>query len=420
MNSGINKLKILNDPVHGFIKIPTAFIYDLLEDPWFQRLRFIKQLGLTDMVYPGATHSRFLHSLGALHLMNQALAGLRKKNIQISDEEYEAALIAILCHDLGHGPFSHSLEFNISGKISHEDISLVVMKILNEKYRGKMERAISMYNGTYPRRFFNDLISSQLDMDRLDYLLRDSFYTGVIEGSVGSDRIISMLNTSDNRLVVEEKGVYSIEKFLIARRFMYWQVYMHKTVLAADQMLKRIINRARFLIESNKNVRSTVPVDYFIRTGIQREEIMNFQNREFAGMFFKLDDNELISSVRQWVDNEDSILSDLAEAFLYRRLPSIVLSDQPFGEAVINEKKEALNKLNDFRSGDTASYIYTGCISNLTYAPAAPSIKILMKDGSLKELTELSNILRHEVLSKNNTRYYLCYPKDLRDHVEIV
>ena len=418
VNSGINKLKILNDPVHGFIKIPTAFIYDLLEDPWFQRLRFIKQLGLTDMVYPGATHSRFLHSLGALHLMNQALAVLRNKGIQISDGEYEAALIAILCHDLGHGPFSHSLEFNISGKISHEDISLVVMKILNEKYRGEMERAISMYSGTYPRKFFNDLISSQLDMDRLDYLLRDSFYTGVIEGSVGSDRIISMLNTSDNRLVVEEKGVYSVEKFLIARRFMYWQVYMHKTVLAADQMLKRIISRARFLIESGKPVRSTVPVDYFIRTGIHREDILNFQNREFAGMFFKLDDNELISSVRQWVENDDRILSDLAEAFLYRRLPAIVLSDQPFGEGVINEKKEALSRLQDFRSEDTGSYIYKGCISNLTYAPAAPSIKILMKDGSLKELTELSNILRHEVLSKNNTRYYLCYPKDLRDPVE--
>jgi len=415
VNSGINKLKILNDPVHGFIKIPTAFIYDLLEDPWFQRLRFIKQLGLTDMVYPGATHSRFLHSLGALHLMSQALAGLRKKGIDISDEEYEAALIAILCHDLGHGPFSHSLEFNISGKISHEDISLVVMRILNEKYRGKMERAISMYSGTYPRKFFNDLISSQLDMDRLDYLLRDSFYTGVIEGSVGSDRIISMLNTSDNRLVVEEKGVYSIEKFLIARRFMYWQVYMHKTVLAADQMLKRIISRARFLIEKGKNVRSTIPVDYFIRTGIQREEILNFQNREFAGMFFKLDDNELISSVRQWVENDDRILSDLAESFLYRRLPSIVLSDHPFGKGMTDEKMESLSRLNDFRSEDTDSYIYTGCISNLTYAPAAPSIKILMKDGSLKELTELSNILRHEVLSKNNTRYYLCYPKDLRD-----
>ncbi len=417
MDTGINKLKILNDPVHGFIKIPSEFIYDLLEDPWFQRLRFIKQLGLTDMVYPGATHSRFLHSLGTLHLMGHALSTLRMKDIDISNEEFEAALVAILCHDLGHGPFSHSLEFNISGKISHENISLLVMKILNEKYQGKMDMAIQMFSGTYYRNFFNDLISSQLDMDRLDYLLRDSFYTGVIEGSVGSDRIISMLNTSEDRLVVEEKGVYSIEKFLIARRFMYWQVYMHKTVLAADQMLKRIINRARFLIESSNTVKSTVPVDYFIRTKINREELLNSGNKDFACMFFKLDDNELISSVRQWAENGDPILSNLAKAFLYRRLPAIELSDQPFREAVINAIKGSLKGLNDFRSQDTGSYVYTGCISNLTYAPASPSIKILKKDGSLKELTELSSILKHETLSKNTTRYYLCYPKDIRDIV---
>jgi len=417
VDTGTNKFKILNDPVHGFIKIPSEFIYDLLEDPWFQRLRFIKQLGFADMVYPGATHSRFLHSLGALHLMGQALSTLRMKDIDISNEEFEAALVAILCHDLGHGPFSHSLEFNISGRISHEDISLSVMKILNEKYAGKMDMSIQMYSGTYHRKFFNDLISSQLDMDRLDYLLRDSFYTGVIEGSVGSDRIISMLNTSGNRLVVEEKGVYSIEKFLIARRFMYWQVYMHKTVLAADQMLKRIISRARFLIDGGKNVKSTVPVDYFIRTRIDREELLKSGNKDFAGMFFKLDDNELISSIRQWAENEDKILSGLAKAFLYRRLPAIELSDQPFSEELINSIKESLTGLNDFRSQDPGSYIYTGGVSNLTYAPAAPSIKILKKDGSLKELTELSSILKHEVLSKSTTRYYLCYPKDIRDIV---
>ncbi|MDT8401777.1 MAG: HD domain-containing protein [Bacteroidales bacterium] len=415
MARGTNKLKILNDPVHGFIKIPSEFIYDLLEDPWFQRLRFIKQLGLTDMVYPGATHNRFLHSLGALHLMGQALNTLRKKKAEISDDEFEAALVAILCHDLGHGPFSHSLEFNISGKISHEDISLLVMKILNEKFAGKMDMAIQIFSGTYHKKFFGDLISSQLDMDRLDYLLRDSFYTGVIEGSVGSDRIISMLNTSGNRLVVEEKGVYSIEKFLIARRFMYWQVYMHKTVLAADQMLKKILGRARFLIENGETVRSTVPVDYFIRSRLDSEEILKLQNREFAKMFFKLDDNEIISSIRQWAGNGDTILSDLSKSFLYRRLPAIELSDQPFPEASINNVKSALKGSDDFRSQDAESYIFSGCISNLTYAPAAPSIKILKKDGSLRELTELSSILRHEALSKSNTRYYLCYPKDLKD-----
>ena len=414
MDPGINKLKILNDPVHGFIKIPFEFIFDLLEDPWFQRLRYIKQLGLTDMVYPGATHSRFLHSLGALHLMGQALTTLRKKEIKISNEEFEAALIAILCHDLGHGPFSHSLEFNISGKISHEDVSLVIMNILNKKYNGRMDLAIEMFTGKYHRIFFNDLISSQIDMDRLDYLLRDSFYTGVIEGSVGSDRIISMLNIVDNRLVVEEKGVYSIEKFLIARRFMYWQVYMHKTVLTADQMVKRIISRARYLILNGQQVNSTAPVDYFLRTKINRQQLLEGNNNEFAGMFFKLDDSELISSLRQWTENTDRVLSDLAKAFLYRRLPAIELSDKPFPESGMNTIIDILKGMNDFRSQDIGSYVYTGCISNITYAPSAPSIKIMKKDGSLREVTEVSSILRHETLSKSTNRHYLCYPKDIR------
>ncbi len=414
MNPGINKLKILNDPVHGFIKIPCEFIFDLLEDPWFQRLRFIKQLGLTDMVYPGATHSRFLHSLGALHLMVQALATLRKKGVEINDEEFEAALIAILCHDLGHGPFSHSLEFNISGKISHEDISLVIMNILNRKYNNRLDMAIEMFNGKYHRKFFNDLISSQIDMDRLDYLLRDSFYTGVIEGSVGSDRIISMLNTADNRLVVEEKGVYSIEKFLIARRFMYWQVYMHKTVLSADQMLKRIIRRARHLIMNGHQVHSTTAVDYFLKTKIDLKELVEGKNKEFSEMFFKLDDSELISSLRQWTENTDKILSDLAKAFLHRRLPAIELSDAPFPESDITRITDILKGMNDFRMHDTDSYVYTGCVSNITYAPRAPGVKILQKDGSLREVTEVSSILRHETLSKSNVRYYLCYPKDVR------
>ena len=414
MNPGINKLKILNDPVHGFIKIPCEFIFDLLEDPWFQRLRFIKQLGLTDMVYPGATHSRFLHSLGALHLMVQALATLRKKKVEINEEEFEAALIAILCHDLGHGPFSHSLEFNISGKISHEDISLVIMNILNRKYNNRMDMAIEMFNGKYPRKFFNDLISSQIDMDRLDYLLRDSFYTGVIEGSVGSDRIISMLNTADNRLVVEEKGVYSIEKFLIARRFMYWQVYMHKTVLSADQMLKRIIRRARHLIMNGHQVMSTTAVDYFLKTKIDLKELVEGKNKEFSAMFFKLDDSELISSLRQWTENPDKILSDLAKAFLNRQLPAIELSDTPFPQSAIIRITDILKGMNDFRMHDTDSYVYTGCVSNITYAPRAPGVKILQKDGSLREVTEVSSILRHETLSKSNVRYYLCYPKDVR------
>ncbi|MBS0012022.1 MAG: HD domain-containing protein [Bacteroidales bacterium] len=414
MKPGINKLKILNDPVHGFIKIPSEFIYDLVEDAWFQRLRFIRQLGLTEMVYPGASHSRFLHSLGAMHLMGLALTCLRTKGVSISDEECESALVAILCHDLGHGPFSHSLEFNISGSISHEDISLIIMNILNEKYRGRMDMAIEMFSGKYKRRFFNDLISSQIDMDRLDYLLRDSFYTGVIEGSVGSDRIISMLDTAGERLVVEEKGVYSIEKFLIARRFMYWQVYMHKTVLAADQMLKRIIRRAKYVSLEGKTLKSTTPVEYFLRTKINRQALLKGNYEEFAGMFFKLDDNELISSVRQWAECDDEILSDLARAFLYRRLPAIELSDKPIPDSRKDMISGLLKNLDDFRSKDTDSYVFSGSISNITYAPSSPSIQIMKKDGSLLGLTEVSSILRHETLSKSTTRHFICYPKDVR------
>lgn len=417
MDPGINKLKILNDPVHGFIKIPSEFLYDLIEDPWFQRLRFIRQLGLTDLVYPGATHSRFLHSLGTLYLMGEALTTLRKKGVRISDEEYEAALVAILCHDMGHGPFSHSLEFNISGRVGHEEISLLIMNILNKKYSGRLDLALEMFSGSYSRKFFNDLISGQVDMDRLDYLLRDSFYTGVIEGSVGSDRIISMLNIAGDRLVVEEKGVYSIEKFLIARRFMYWQVYMHKTVLAADQMLKRIIGRARDLISRGEELSSTASVEYFLRTRIDSRELLDGGIEGFPGMFFKLDDSEVIASIRLWADNSDRVLSDLAKAFIFRRLPAIRLSDKPFTEEQTGNVADALRGLKDFRSEDISSYVYTGSVSNLAYAPSAPSIRIMKRDGSLSELTELSGILRHEALSKSTTRFFLCYPKDLRDKI---
>ncbi len=410
MNSATNKLKILNDPVHGFIRIPFEFIYDLVEDPWFQRLRYIRQLGLTDMVYPGATHSRFSHSLGAMHLMNQALTTLRYKNVEISDSEFEAALVAILCHDIGHGPLSHSLEFNIYGDVSHEKVSLAIMELLNEKYGGKLDMAIDMFTGNYPRLFFNELISSQMDMDRLDYLLRDSYYTGVIEGSVGSERIIGMLNTAGGRLVVEEKGIYSIEKFLIARRFMYWQVYMHKTVLAADQLIRRITERARLLIENGEKVLSAEAVDYFLRKRTGSDQPV----KDFAGVLFGLDDNELITSVRMWSGNKDRVLSDLSDAFIKRRLPAIELSDSEIAASRQEELTEKLNILNDYRSQDPGSYVYSGSISNMTYAPSSPSIRILGKDGSLRDLSQVSGILKHETLSQITRKYFVCFPKDLR------
>lgn len=420
MSNSANRHKIINDPVHGFIDIPPGLIYGLVQHPIVQRLRYIKQLGLSEYVYPGATHSRFQHSLGSLHLMGKALDALRQKGIDISQEEDEAARAAILLHDIGHGPFSHALEYNLLNNVSHEEMSLALMKRLNDESGGELSLAISMFRGDYERKFFHDLISSQIDMDRLDYLVRDSFYSGVIEGSVGADRIIKMVNVCNNRLVVDEKGIYSIEKFLIARRFMYWQVYMHKTVVSAEKMLNKIIERVKQLILSGIDVESTPPVDYLLRNPADSgmlgpgKEIEN----ALAEKYLDLDDNELVSSLRMWKSSNDRVLSDLSGRLLSRNLFAIELTQAPTDKERISRLLRAAGDLPGMNGADTGYYVYSGDVSNRTYAPAAPRVQILTKSGELKELTEVSDMLNHEALSGEIKKYYLCFPKELRKKIQ--
>jgi HD superfamily phosphohydrolase len=419
VTKGINKRKIINDPVHGFISVPGDFIYDLIQNPFFQRLRYIRQLGLTDNVFPGASHTRFLHSLGALHLIGQAVSTLKSKGVDITVREEEALQAAILLHDIGHGPFSHALESLITEGVNHEELSLFVMNILNRNLKGRLSLAIEMFRGTYDRHFFHDLISSQIDMDRLDYLLRDSFYTGVIEGSVGADRIIKMLNVSDNRLVVDEKGIYSVEKFLIARRLMYWQVYMHKTVVSAEKLLVAIVRRARELVSSGVALQSAGPVSFFLENRISREmlEAGNSAGNSVADNFLSLDDNEMMSSVRMWSRSKDTVLSLLSSRLLKRELFAIELRRSPFEDEVISNLAGRAEKLFKLNPGEGNNLVFSGAVSNMTYAPSAPRVRIMDKKGLINEITEVSDILDHKALSREITKYFLCYPKELRGPV---
>lgn len=417
MDSLTNKRKIINDPVYGFIRIPGDFIFDLIEHPWFQRLRNIKQLGLTSFVYPGANHSRFQHALGALHLMDMAIDTLRSKGIEISSTEEEAAYIAILLHDAGHGPFSHALENSIIGGITHEDISLLLMQKLNEKYGGKLDLAIRIFNGTYIRNFFHELVSGQIDMDRLDYLRRDSFFTGVIEGSVGSDRIIRMLNVVDDSLVIDEKGIYSLEKFLIARRLMYWQVYMHKTVLASESLLVKLFKRAKEVAMTGNELYATPAMKFFLYNQIGRDDLT--EERDFtpgiiASHFTRLDDSDILVSAKYWVDHSDKVLSDLAGRLNRRDLFAIELQNSPFPDERVKELRVMAGGLMSVDPDLEDYYVYTDSISNLTYAPDAPEVKILLKSGRTEDISAVSQMFDHRFLSEGNTKYFLCYPKECR------
>ncbi|MCD4770497.1 MAG: HD domain-containing protein [Bacteroidales bacterium] len=412
----LKRNKIINDPVHGFISVPGGLIYNLVEHPFFQRLRYIKQLGLTEFVYPGATHSRFQHSLGALHLMGLAIQTLRQKSIDISIEEEEAVLVAILLHDIGHGPFSHALEHIFINRAGHEEMSLLIMRILNEKYNGRLDLAIDMFLGNYSRQFFHDLISSQIDMDRLDYLVRDSFFSGVIEGSVGSGRIIEMLNVSDNRLVVDIKGIYSIENFLIARRLMYWQVYMHKTVVSAERLVISMINRVKELIRAGVTIPATPVVKYFLEKNYGSGDVKKVTPlaKEIAARFLSLDDNEMLSSVRMWRESSDIVLSDLSRRIIERDLLAIELDNDPFDKKKIDQYTILAKDLMGSDHGATGYYVFTGSVSNRAYAPSAPSVKIMDKDGNLRKFTEVSDMFDHKSLSRKITKFFLCYPKEIR------
>ncbi len=413
----INKRKIINDPVYGFINIPYDLIFDLFEHPWFQRLRNIRQLGLTSFVYPGANHSRFQHCLGAMHLMETALRTLKSKGIDISIEEEQATLAAILLHDIGHGPFSHALENSIISGITHEDMSLLLMKKLNEHLGGRLNMAIDIFRGNYGRKFFHDLIASQIDMDRLDYLRRDSFFTGVIEGSVGSDRIIRMLNVADDILVIDEKGIYSLEKFLIARRMMYWQVYMHKTVLSSETLLVNVLKRAKDVASAGKDLFATPALKFFLYNNIGPDELTGyglFTPGLVASNFTRLDDSDILSSAKYWADHSDKVLSDLSSRLMTRNLYAIELQNEPFlPERILDLSSKAVKYFNI--DSDLADYyVFSGSISNLTYTPEAPEIRILLKNGRTEDLAAVSDIFDHKVLSGKATKYYLCFPKECK------
>ena len=401
-----NKLKIINDPIYGFIHIPSTLVFDIIEHPYFQRLRRINQMALSYLVFPGAKHTRFEHVLGCVFLMQKTVEMLRFKGVQISDKEAEGLYIAILLHDIGHGPFSHAMEHSIVEGISHEEISLRFMQELNKVFNGKLETAIAMFQGTYPRKFMHQLISSQLDMDRADYLKRDSFYTGVAEGNINSERLISMLNVRNDELVVEEKGLYSVEKFLIARRLMYWQVYLHETSVAAEQILIRLLNRAKELVQQGQKLTMSTALAFFVKNKISKD---NF-SQEVLEMFARLDDTDIISAMKEWQFYPDAVLSKLSKMLLNRDLLKIKVRLNDFEEQKI-KRLQKLSLAKGIDEKDMKYFVFTGVMTNRAYNPEKEIIKILTKNGRVVELSKTSEAINLEPLSQVTERYYICYPK---------
>jgi HD domain protein len=401
-----NKLKIINDPIYGFIHIPSTLVFDIIEHPYFQRLRRINQMALSYLVFPGAKHTRFEHVLGCVFLMQKTVEMLRFKGVQISDKEAEGLYIAILLHDIGHGPFSHAMEHSIVEGISHEEISLLFMQELNKVFNGKLETAIAIFQGTYPRKFMHQLISGQLDMDRADYLKRDSFYTGVAEGNINSERLISMLNVRNDELVVEEKGLYSVEKFLIARRLMYWQVYLHKTSVAAEQILIRLLKRAKELEQQGQKLTMSTALAFFVKNKISKE---NF-SQEVLEMFARLDDTDIISAMKEWQFHPDIVLSKLSKMLLNRDLPKIKVRLNDFEEQKI-KRLQKLSLAKGIDEKDMKYFVFIGVMTNRAYNPEKEIIKILTKNGRVVELSKTSEAINLEPLSQVTERYYICYPK---------
>ena len=401
-----NKLKIINDPIYGFIHIPSTLVFDIIEHPYFQRLRRINQMGLSYLVFPGAKHTRFEHVLGCVFLMQKTVEMLRFKGIQISEKEAEGLYIAILLHDIGHGPFSHAMEHSIVEGISHEEISLRFMQELNKVFNGKLDTAIAIFQGTYPRKFMHQLISGQLDMDRADYLKRDSFYTGVAEGNINSERLISMLNVRNDELVVEEKGLYSVEKFLIARRLMYWQVYLHKTSVVAEQILIRLLNRAKELVKQGQELTMSTALAFFVKNKISKN---NF-SQEVLEMFARLDDTDIISAMKEWQFHPDVVLSKLSKMLLNRDLLKIKVRLNDFEEQKI-KRLQKLSVAKGVGEKDMKYFVFTGVMTNRAYNPGKEIIKILTKNGRVVDLTKTSEAINLEPLSQVTERYYICYPK---------
>ncbi len=406
-----NKRKIINDPVYGFIGIPGDLVFDIIEHPWFQRLRRIKQLGLTHLVYPAALHTRFQHALGAMHLMGQATEVLRQKGFDISDHEAESLDLAILLHDIGHGPYSHALEHSLIRGLSHEEISLVFMERLNVQFSGGLNTAIEIYKGNHPRRYLKKLVASQLDVDRLDYLKRDSFFTGVSEGVISTDRIIKMLNVAGEDLAVEAKGIYSVEKFIMARRLMYWQVYLHKTVLAAEHLLIRILKRARELSASGVPLFSTPALGFFLSHDTGRAELTG--DPEVLENFAAIDDSDIFTSLKVWCHHPDKVLSALSKKMVNRQLFRVIMQNEAFDEDRVAQLKQRCAKQFSLQVEETAYFVFTDEITNHAYNPLDDRIQIIQKDGRVCDITESSDQLNVNVLSKNIRKFFLCYPKEL-------
>ena len=402
-----NKLKILNDPIYGFITIPNELVFDIIEHKYFQRLRRISQMGLSYLVYPGAHHTRFQHALGCMHLMQKAVGVLRLKGVEISSEEEEALLIAILLHDIGHGPYSHAMEHSIVEGVSHETISCLFIEEMNEEFDYRLNLALEIFQGKHPRKFLCQLISSQLDMDRLDYLKRDSFYTGVAEGNINSERLISMLTVVDDELMVEEKGIYSVEKFLLARRLMYWQVYLHKTGVVAEQLLIRVLKRAKELVNSGEELFSSSALSFFLKNQKNSEEFSS----EMLSVFAQLDDYDILSAMKEWTQHEDFVLSNLCQMIINRDLLKIKLKKNPVQEEKLEKHLQKLQQKYAISEAEARYFVFSGDISNLAYKKEDEKIHILFKSGKITDVIRASDHFNLKALSRPVTKYYMCYPK---------
>ena len=402
------KSKIINDPVLGFLSFPEPELMRVIDHPWFQRLRNISQMGVAHTVYPGAVHSRFLHSLGACHLMGQALDELHFKGFDISPSERTAARLAILLHDVGHGPFSHALENSLLGDIHHEHVSRLIITKINQQFEGILDTALQIFDYAYPKKFLHQLVSSQLDVDRLDYLSRDSFYSGVSEGIIGSDRILKMLTVRNNELAVEEKGIYSIEKFIIARHIMYWQVYLHKTVLGAEMLLVNILKRAKELSLAGMKLEATEALSFFLNNHISKKDLLDDDN--IIQLFCAMDDADIIVAIKSWVKCSDKILSTLCQMHLHRKLYKVVF-DAENEEELLANKTSAAQKALGFNEEEMNYFVFSGTTSNSTYNAADARINIALKDGSTRNLADMQHSLVNDKVAQTVTKRYLCYYK---------
>jgi HD superfamily phosphohydrolase len=406
----LNKKKIINDPVYGFITIPSALLFDIISHPWFQRLRHIKQLGLTDYVYPAAQHTRFQHALGAMYLMTRVLDILRKKGIDISDEEYEASVICVLLHDIGHGPLSHTLEDSLLTGIKHESLSYLFMQQLNKEFNGALSLSLKIFQNTYKRKFFHQLVSSQLDIDRLDYLKRDCFFSGVSEGTIGVDRIISLLTVYKDQLVVEEKGILSIENFLNARRLMYWQVYLHKTTVSAERMVVNLIKRAQHLVKSGESLTCTESLLLFLKNSYTIENFK--ENQKILKAFGQLDDYDLWGAVKLWQNHNDFILSSLSTMLLQRKLFQIRMSIEPIKKDEVDQIRTNVAKSFNILRSESSYFFSYGYVTNEAYTEGQ-KINILMKSGELLDIAQASDLPNIKAISKIVKKNYLCWPKNV-------